>query len=329
MSYLFAIDKGNFAIKTPNFIFPSGLMELPGKETITKIDIIEFGNSIFALSSERLPYMRDKTTTDSFFVLSLFAIAKEMEYLGIDSPIEEIDLAVGLPPEHYTQQKQSMTEYYSRGKVNFVYNDRPISLIIRNIYVYPQAYAAVAAQTQQIMEIPRVFVVDIGGYTTDVLLMEDGKPILNFVHSIEYGTIHMYNLIQTQINAKYNLRIDDSHIRALLNSKRTVLSDEVKSFVLKTVEQYASTILYKLRELHIDLRANPSIFIGGGSVLYKPYLEKSSLVVQPKFELNPHANAIGYHLLAARKIQNTTGRMPQNITPFRVQTIGGVSGEDI
>ena len=319
MSYLFAIDKGNFAVKTPNTMFPSGLVELPGKETIAQTDIIEFRNSVYALSSKRLPYMRDKTSSEDFFILSLFAIAKELEYWGVNSPLEEIDLAVGLPPEHYNRQKKGMIDYYSRGRVNFVYNDRPITLIIRNVFVYPQAYAAVAPKAAEIIELPRVFVVDIGGYTTDVLLMENGKPVLDYVHSLEYGTIHMYNSIQTQTNARHNMMIDDSHIHALLKNKRTVLPDEVKTFTMKAIEQYPSKILHKLRELQVDLRANPSIFIGGGSVMFKEYIEKSSLALKPEFELNPHANAIGYHIMATRKIQNMTGGLPQNADPFRAQ----------
>ena len=39
MSILIAIDHGNYACKTPNFSFTSGLVELSGKTTIHETDI--------------------------------------------------------------------------------------------------------------------------------------------------------------------------------------------------------------------------------------------------------------------------------------------------
>ncbi len=75
---LFSIDHGNYAVKTPNTSFTSALLELSGKATIHETDTIEFKNRFWTLSHERINYMRDKTHDDRFFVLTLFAIAKEL-----------------------------------------------------------------------------------------------------------------------------------------------------------------------------------------------------------------------------------------------------------
>lgn len=48
----------------------------------------------------------------------------------------------------------------------------------------------------------------------------------------------------------------------------------------------------------MDLRANPAVFIGGGSILFREYLEKSSMVASATFLDDPCANAIGYKVLA-------------------------------
>lgn len=53
------------------------------------------------LERTRLSYMRDKTQDDRYFILTLFAIAKELENRGNYTPVEQIQLAVGLPPEHF------------------------------------------------------------------------------------------------------------------------------------------------------------------------------------------------------------------------------------
>lgn len=117
----------------------------------------------WTLSGQRISYMRDKTKDERYWILTLFAIAKELEKSGNTSPMVEADLAVGLPPEHYAL-RQRFADYFKRGRVNFVFNGAPICLLIRHVFVYPQAYAAVVPQAGRLKEIPRTFIIDIGGY---------------------------------------------------------------------------------------------------------------------------------------------------------------------
>ena len=87
---LIAIDHGNYAIKTPHFSFVSGLSEHTVKPPLAD-EVLEFGGSYWTLSGKRLPYMRDKTKDERFFILSLFAIAREIEMLGTQTAFEQID----------------------------------------------------------------------------------------------------------------------------------------------------------------------------------------------------------------------------------------------
>ena len=77
----------------------------------------------------------------------------------------------------------------------------------------------------------RVFIVDIGGYTTDVLLLKNGKPDLQFCRSLETGIITMNNEIIRKVNAKHDMRIEDEHISAVLSGQETILPDEVKDTI--------------------------------------------------------------------------------------------------
>ena len=46
---LFAIDHGNSAIKTPGFVFTSGLTDYPVKPPV-ETDVLEFGGTFWTLS---------------------------------------------------------------------------------------------------------------------------------------------------------------------------------------------------------------------------------------------------------------------------------------
>ena len=275
---LFAIDHGNSAIKTPDFVFTSGLTDYPVKSP-AETDVLEFGGTFWTLSGERIPYMRDKTKDERFFILSLFAIAKELRQREALQPMVEAELAIGLPPEHY-ELRNRFAEYFKRGTVQFKFNDTPISLMIRQVLVYPQAYAAVVPQAQIIQQNPRTFVVDIGGFTTDVLLLRGVQPDMQFCRSLEMGAIPMANGIIGRVSALHDIKIDDDHIADVIQGRPTILPDDVQETIRATVKSYAAGILDKLRELQVDLRATPAIFTGGGAALFRSFLESSPQVAR-------------------------------------------------
>jgi len=118
---LISIDHGNSAIKTMHHSFVSGLSEHTVRPPISD-EILEYGGNYWTLSSKRITYMMDKTADERFFVLTLFAIAKELESAGRYMPVENIDLAVGLPPEHYGVLKERFANYFKReSEVRFVW----------------------------------------------------------------------------------------------------------------------------------------------------------------------------------------------------------------
>lgn len=255
---LIAIDHGNYAIKTTNNLFVSGLSEHTVKPPMCD-EILEYAGSYWTLSGKRLSYMRDKTHDDRYFILSLFAIARELEAKNSHSHIEHIELAVGLPPEHYGILKDNFAKYFKRyGIIKFNYKDKPYSIIIDKVLVFPQAFAAVIPQSHRLINTLRMFIIDIGGYTTDVLLLRNGKPDMQFCRSLETGIITMNNEIVRKVGALHDMRIEDEHINAVLGRQETILPDDVKSTILSATELHAKDILDQLRELQVDLRSNPA-----------------------------------------------------------------------
>lgn len=300
---LIAIDHGNYAVKTPRTEFVSGLAEHKVRPPLAD-EVIEYAGSFWTLSGRRLPYMRDKTRDERWFVLTMFAIARELEAAGKLGSQEEIDLAVGLPPEHYGLLRERFAKYFKRGTVSFAYKDKPLSLNIRRVLVYPQAYAAVIPQSGELLRTLRVFVIDIGGITTDVLLLRNGKPDLQFCRSLETGVITMNNEIIGKVSAEHDMRIEDEHISAVLIGRETILTEDVKRSIFTAAEAHAHSILDRLRELQVDLRTNPAIFIGGGSILFRSLLEHSPMVAHADFITDTRANAIGYELLGSRQLRD-------------------------
>ena len=107
---------------------------------------------------------------------------------------------------------------------------------------------------------------------------------------------------------RFTGKIEDDHIADIIQGRDTILPPEVQELVFSTVRSYAYGILDKLRELQVDLRANPAIFIGGGAILFQTFIEESTLVAQADFVLDQKANAIGYGMLATAQLRRMTAQ---------------------
>jgi len=300
---IIAVDHGNAQIKTVHTCFPAGVQEHLVKPPMAT-DVIEHKGKIWTLIGKRIPFMRDKTQDERYFILTLFAICKELEARREYSREPNIDLAIGLPPEHYGALKEKFAGYFRRDdEIRFTCNDSAYRLRISNIFVYPQAYAAVATRSTELMKTSRTFVIDVGGYTTDILMLRHGKPDLEFCRSLNAGVIPMTNQIAGKVNALHDLTVDEQHIAEVLAGSNDILPEDVQATIRQEVEMYAVNMLNRLRELEVDLRANPAVFTGGGAIMLKPYLEKSPLVGKKEFMQETKANAMGYELLASAHLR--------------------------
>lgn len=298
------IDNGNANTKTVHSVFTSGLTEHDIKPPVAD-EWIEYNGKYYTLSSKRLIYTRDKTKDDSCFILTLFGIAKEILATGMYKPILDICLSVDLPPEHYSLQKDKFANYFKSfgSTVSFKYNDKPFVInIFDEVYVFPQGFAAVATKASELKEYSKVYIIDIGGYTTDILLINKGKLDYQYCRSLEDGIITMNNRIQGRISTTYDQKIDEEHIFDILSNKKTVLSSGIQEQIREESKKHAMNILNGCRELGIDLKSNPAFFVGGGALLLKPFIENSGMVSVTEFFENISANAYGCTILGNAKL---------------------------
>lgn len=295
---LIAIDHGNKNIKTAHHVFTSGLTESDTRPPFGD-GILQINGKYYVLSEQRIPYLRDKTVDDRFFILTLFAIALELETAAIDPTdnVIDIQLAIGLPPLHYGSQYKRFEDYFQKwGVVDFRFRDKPYSIWIDNVCCYPQTYAAAVAY-QKVREQKKVMVLDLGGFTLDYLLIRSGRPDFAACDSLEYGIITLYNDIIRKVNSEWDLLLDETDIDAVLRGEDTACPEQVTKAIQEKAQAFVDSLAGKLRERMIDLRIGPNVFIGGGALLLRRYIEDSDKIGNSSFITDIGANVRGYTLL--------------------------------
>jgi plasmid segregation protein ParM len=243
--------------------------------------------------------MRDKTADDRFYVLTLFAIACEIEQKGDYAPgLIPIKLLVGLPPAHYGMQFERFERYFKRNTVEeYEFHEKRFRIYINEATAYPQAFAAAMPVYGSISALPKVMVIDIGGFTADYLLLRNGQADLSVCDSLEHGVIILYNQITARLNSELDLLLDESDIDNILRGESNDHDIGVKRIVNDTAQMFVADLFGKLRERAIDLRSGKTIFVGGGSMLVRKQIEDSGKVSSPMFVEQISANASGYELL--------------------------------
>lgn len=294
---LIAVDHGNKQMKTAHKTFTSGLCESDTRPPFGE-NILYYNGKYYTLSDQRIPYMRDKTSDDRFFILTLFAIAFEIrQKLLLEEPVK-IQLCVGLPPAHYGTQYKKFEQYFlNRGVLHFQMDDIPYSVLITEAVCFPQAYAAAIPVYQKLQQLPKAVIVDIGGFTADYLQIKHGQADLSVCDSLENGVIVLYNRIKSKINADFDMLLDESDIDAILIGSALDYDENICQIVREEAQFFIDNLIGKLRERMIDLRSGKTVFVGGGSILLKKQIETSKKVGSVLFVDEISANTKGYELL--------------------------------
>jgi plasmid segregation protein ParM len=296
---LIAIDHGNKQIKTRHQIFTSGLLESDTRPPFGD-NILHYRGKYYALTEHRIPYMRDKTVDERFFILSLFAIAAEINAANLYAPDKTItaDVCIGLPPLHYGAQCERFEAYFkNRGAIRFIYNGKPYSVQIHNVVCYPQAFSAAMTVVDKIKQYPKVTVIDMGGYTADYVQIKKGRPDFNICDSLEHGVILLYNGIIKKVNADLDILLEESDIDAIIKRRPSDFPAQAKKIVYAKSAEFINELAGMLRERMIDLRTGLSVFVGGGSVLPRRYITGCEKIGNPLFVEDIAANVKGYELL--------------------------------
>lgn len=305
---LFSIDHGNEYIKTLHNIFPSAVSVYDYEPPMAN-EWVYFNDRYYCLSNDTKGYLRDKTVDETYLILTMFALAKEKDYIDIKEPV---DFAVDLPPLHYGALKDRFAQYIREGfdgEKSFTYhreNDTIITVKANSVQVFPQGFAAVVAYLPHGGETPDdilakhkdFLLIDIGGYTVDVIPFEDGFPVPERSATRETGILRMCGFIKDSVTAKCARQVSVRDIQRVARNEETMLEPEIAALIKSKLDEWSRDIVLSSGEKVEDLSSMPVVFTGGGARLLKPYLCKCEALKTYTFITDQKANVRGCAMLA-------------------------------
>ena len=218
-------------------------------------------------------------------------------------------LAAGLPLTSFGRDKKAFRQYLLRdGKpLDFRYEGRPYRITIKDVQLFPQGYSAVIWQPE-LLEQPSVIVADIGGWTVDLMEVDNQVPNAATCRSLELGVIRCLNEISEQFRRTLGLSLTNAQIESVLRGVPSSLSREVREIIQKEAERYIARLLSAIQECGMDYRAMPMVVLGGGaSILARHVSPRAGLCGLFTLE-NDKRNAQGFQRLCERMSAGCTER---------------------
>ena len=200
------IDHGYSMMKTPHFAFPAGV-EAYDYKPYTDKNSLEYGGTFYVVGSGRQPLQKDKTATEDHYLMTLAAIAKEIDYRNAERTAE-VHVAAGLPLTGFGREMEKFRKYLLRDgrPVSFRYEGRDYSVSITDVSMFPQGYAAILTQGELLKE-PSVVVGNLGGWTFDLMRLDRRLPDASTCRSLELGVIRCLDEIEEQVRRKTGLSV--------------------------------------------------------------------------------------------------------------------------
>ena len=296
---VFGIDHGYYNMKTKNCVFASGLTTY-AHEPYTKENVLEGGGKFYVVGSGRQALQKDKTATEDYYLLTLAAIAKEIEYRKLERS-QSVHLAAGLPLTGFGRDKQQFKKYLLRNSqpVQFSYEGKSYTVTIKEVSLFPQGYAAILMQ-KELLEEPSVIAADIGGWTVDLMRLDRQIPNAASCRSLELGLIVCLNNIAEQARRQLGISPTAAQIESVLRGENPSLPQRLKELIHTETKAYVQNLLSAIMESGLDVRAMPTVFMGGGASLLKRYAPAAGELCKSIILDDVCLNAKGYESLQKR-----------------------------
>ena len=107
------IDHGWSGMKTVSQVFTTGVKEITTEPAFFN-NVVEYNGSYYKVGGRRLEVRDLKGENDNFYLLTLAAVAKELNRRGMRNA--NVLLSVGLPLTRFGAEKQDFIDYLSRNK---------------------------------------------------------------------------------------------------------------------------------------------------------------------------------------------------------------------
>ena len=139
-----------------------------------------------------------------------------------------------------------------------------------------------------------MLLMDLGGWTVDLMRIDNAIPAADTAHSLELGMIRCVDDIREQVRRETGLSLTDAQIENMLAGQPCTVSDTVRDIVNRQGRKYTEHLLSATMEAGFDQHAIPAVLLGGGASVVSRHLGPKDGLCKTIFLLDDKVNAVGF-----------------------------------
>lgn len=212
--------------------------------------------------------MADKSTDGDFYLLTLAAIAKELEQYRLFTA--SLCLSVGLPLSWVGSQRESFRQYLMQNEtIRFRFNGNLFQLRIVGCKVYPQGYAAIVQQLADFEG--EHLLADIGNGTMNLLYLTDSQPQESRCWTEKIGVNQCMIRAKEAVLRRFGSKISDSTVEQILRTGTAKIDADYLACIREVASGYVAELFAALRSYEYDPATTHLTIVGGGGQLVKHF----------------------------------------------------------
>lgn len=297
------VDHGYGNMKTACRCFRTGVTRYE-KEPTFQNNLLVYQGVYYQIGEEHKEFRAEKTEDEDYYILTLAAVAGELESKGVDQA--KVHLAAGLPLTWVSSQKETFRDYLLQNAVvDFVFRGKAYHVEFIGSDIFPQGFAAVAYHLQDFKGINML--ADIGNGTMNIMYINNSRPVEKKCFTEKYGTHQCVLAVREQLLRRMGAVVDDLVIDQVIRKGTADIGEKYLDVMKAAARDYTAEIFRKLREHEYNPELMRLYVVGGGGCMienFGDYVRNRVTIIH-----DICAAAKGYEMLAVRKIQKNGGRL--------------------
>lgn len=291
-----AIDHGFGNMKTVNTCFKTGVMAYDSEPTF-KNNLLIYQGRYFKIGEGHKEFIADKIQDEDYYILTLAAIAREMNIRKMYSA--KVHIAAGLPLTWVREQRESFQKYLLQNETaDFSFNGKEYHVQFVGADVFPQGFAAVANRLGEFYGVNML--ADIGNGTMNVMYINDRVPLEQKCYTEKYGVNQCILAVKENLMKQFGVAADETVIERVFRFGTAEISERFLKAIRQMAAEYVQGIFRKLREHEYNPELMRLFVVGGGACLIRNFSENDPKRVIINDDVC--AAAKGYEMMAKRKL---------------------------
>ena len=258
----------------------------------------------YQIGEEHKEFCAEKTQDEDYYVLTLAAIARELDGKGMNRAT--VHIAAGLPLTWVATQKEDFQKYLLQNEsVDFTFRNKDYHVEFAGADIYPQGFAAAFYRLQDFKGINML--ADIGNGTMNIMYINNSRPLEKKCFTEKYGTHQCVLAVRESLLKELGTVVDDLVIEQVIRTGTADIGEKYLTVIRKAAGDYTKEIFHKLREREYNPELMRLYVVGGGGCMIQNFGEYDKSRVTIVRDIC--ATAKGYEAMTVRKIQRNGGML--------------------